>query len=911
MSGNHPPSSNRSPSGTTAAASKGTLTPMMAQYQLIKEKYPDILLFYRMGDFYEMFFHDAVVGSAALGIALTHRGKQAGQDIPMCGVPVHAMDSYLPRLIQKGHRVALCEQTDTPENFKKKGGKGPLPRDVVRVFTPGTLHEEGLLVPDKPNYLVAIGRANGKFAIAWADMSTASFSAEECDEDAFDTTLARLGMAELIYPADCEDRLNFQNADISAVSCPSSYFDSRRNEDRLKAFYGLKSLDGFGSFSPAILSAAGGLLSYLQATQLSQMPRLKPLSVSGAAHIVQIDAATRRSLEIVQTLSGEKKGSLLSAIDRTRTAAGARLLYTRLAAPLTDKAQIDKRLELAGWFCAQTQACHTVSEQLASLSDLERALSRLAAGRGGPRDLSALAEGLAQARQIYLGLEAVSPALDADNSAYQQIMALARVAANPSALADKIQPALSDQLPLLARDGQFIRAGYSEQLDHLRELRDESRRLMAGLQAQYAEQTAIASLKVKHNNVLGYHIDVRSAHADKLMSDPSFIHRQTTAQAVRFTTAELGELEQQLSSAADRALALEIELFDMLTADVTDAADEIASAAEALAQLDVAQSTAHLALTYGYTRPTLCDDTNLLIEGGRHPVVEQMLEADESFIANDCLFDDISNLWLLTGPNMAGKSTFLRQNAHIVILAQAGLYVPAASARIGIVDRVFSRVGASDDLARGQSTFMVEMVETAAILNQSTSHSLVILDEIGRGTATWDGLAIAWACLEYLHNHIGCRTLFATHYHELTHLEAQLDRLSCHAMAVREWQQNIVFLHQVISGSADKSYGVHVARLAGLPDIVTGRAARLVSQLEQQAQPVSGEGVENGSGFANQDMLPLFSAPEPLSGELSDASDIHMPERLNALLSELEPDALSPREALDWLYQLRDVYDNR
>ena len=870
------------------------LTPMMAQYIAVKEQYQEMLLFYRMGDFYEMFFHDAEVASQALGIALTHRGKIEDREIAMCGVPVHAMDGYLARLIQKGHKVAICEQSETPEIFKKRGGKGPLPRDVVRVVTPGTLQEDGLLNAHQHNFLVAVGRVSADLAIAWADMSTGDFYVQPCADGDVDTLLARLQAAELIYADDLTERLLAAQAAYHASPQPSALFDHKKAAERLCEFYGVATLQGFGQFTPPMLSAAGGLLAYLQRTQLNQMPRLAPLSSLSKQAFMDIDAATRKSLELTQTLSGERSGSLLQAIDFTRTAAGARLLHGRISAPLTDRQQIEQRLGLANWLLDQPGLCQTISDHFRQVPDLDRSLSRIASGRGGPRDLKNLAEGLLGARRI------ATACLSSEQIELSpEVARLCTLAEAPASLGDRILPALGEELPLLAREGGFIRSGYDSQLDNLRQMRDESRRLIAALQAKYAEQTGVSSLKIKHNNVLGYHIDVRANHGEKLLGDENFIHRQTTAQAVRFTTTELSELEKQLSTAADRAVALELELFAELTDAVHRQSGQIAEAAHALACLDVAHSTARLAERHHYTRPFLRDDTTFQIEAGRHPVVEQMLTTSSPFIANDCQLSEQANLWLLTGPNMAGKSTYLRQNAHIAILAQAGLYVPAERAEIGIIDKLFSRVGASDDLARGQSTFMVEMVETAAILNQSTDKSLVILDEIGRGTATWDGLAIAWACLEHLHNKNKCRTLFATHYHELTSLQVQLDRLRIYAMQVKEWKGEIIFLHQVAAGAADKSYGVHVAKLAGLPTAVIRRAAGLVRQLEAQSF-----GATNTA-----DMLPLFDRPVAEDSLVSDSSSVAVSAELDDMLTALEPDALSPREALSLLYELKAEHD--
>ena len=874
----------------TAKKETSKPTPMMVQYLAVKDIYRDVLLFYRMGDFYEMFFQDAETAAQALGITLTHRGTLNGDPVPMCGVPVHAMDGYLARLIQQGYKVAICEQTETPETFKARGGKGPLPRGVVRVITPGTLQEDGLLVSHQHNYLAALGRSAGEFAIAWADMSTGSFNVQACDEADIEALLSRLGVAEFLYPEEMRASLEMVAAPFNPAIRPAQDFDSRRSEAMLLSLYEVSTLDSLGAFSRAMLSAAGGLLTYLRQTQIESMPRLSRLSVLSQNAFMEIDAATRRSLELTQTLTESRSGSLLHAIDKTKTAAGARLLATRLSAPLTDRALIEGRLDLVSWFLRSQTTGSDIISALNGLPDIERSLSRLASARGGPRDLSAIARAVSLGSDISVRLSAqVSEAQGIDEHA-PDIMMLIEDTQCAADLADSLMPALADDMPLLARDGNFIRAGYDSSLDQIRQLRDESRRLIAGLQADYVAQTDISSLKIKHNNVLGYHIEVRSLHGDKLMSDNQFIHRQTTAQAVRFTTTELADMEKQMASASDRALAVELALFETLVKQVLARSPALEQTAAALAALDVATASAQLASSRYYCRPIMTDDTRFTIIGGRHPVVERALADSTPFIANDCRLEKGSHLWLLTGPNMAGKSTFLRQNAHIAIMAQAGLFVPADNAEIGIIDRLFSRVGASDDLARGRSTFMVEMVETATILNQSTSRSLVILDEIGRGTATWDGLSIAWACLEYLHNNIGCRALFATHYHELTSLTGQLSGLRCHAMQVKEWQGDIVFLHEVGEGAADKSYGVHVAKLAGLPHTVIKRAAHLVLEME------------TGALTAEQDdgLLPLFAPPKP-EASLADNG----PTELEKMVHDIDPDSLSPRDALALIYQLK------
>lgn len=898
------------------------VTPMIAQFLEVKENHADCLLFYRMGDFYEMFFKDAVDAAAALDITLTKRGKVEDIDVPMCGVPVHAAESYLSRLIRKGFRVAICEQTESPLEAKERGHKGPLRRDVIRIVTPGTLVEDEFLPPRENNFLIAMGEVKSadpkaRYALAWVDLSTGDFFTETIQPDRIEETLARLAAAELII-SDHPDfgsglTFNIHKADqtglVGTMSArPARLFDSREGERRLTVLYGVKTLDGIAELSRADLAAAGALITYLDQTQKGRNLRLKPIKKLINGDVLEIDPATRKSLEIAKTLSGKTEGSLLAAIDKTITAAGGRLLSSRISAPLTDIDTINQRLDLAQAMAANLQAREKIETALRNMPDLERSLARLTLGHGGPRDLAAIAAGLSSAATIARvishqhgeagqhGEASMSSLVAAD-----QMSALAATMLSPFDLADQIAERLDDELPLLARDGGFIRRGFHPGLDELKSLRDESRRLIAALQARYCEETGIASLKIKHNNVLGYHIDVRNTHADKLMGDDQFIHRQTTAQAVRFTTTELADLEREMSGAGDRATALEITLFDEIREITLSFSDQITQAAEAAAALDVAAATSLLAERWSYCRPELVEQPLLNITAGRHPVVEQMLDKDgeEPFITNECTLDEASRIWLLTGPNMAGKSTFLRQNALIVLMAQAGLYVPADQAVIGIVDRLFCRVGASDDLATGRSTFMVEMVETAAILNRSGARAFVILDEIGRGTSTFDGLSLAWAVVENLHEVNQCRTLFATHYHELNALEDTLDGLSTHAMQVREWQDEIVFLHKVAPGGADRSYGIHVARLAGVPQAVLTRAEEVLSRLSEEK-----------SGGNALDELPLFSADvqqHPVSSSTQSDQQAALDEFIDSLL----PDTMTPRDALDMIYKLKSLKEER
>ncbi len=883
-----------SPADAPSTPTEAVVTPMMTQYLAIKRDHPDSLLFYRMGDFYELFFDDAVAAAAALDITLTRRGKHAGEDIPMCGVPVHAHDAYLSRLIRKGFCVAVCEQTENPAQAKKRGTKSVVAREVVRVVTPGTITEDALLDSRRHNYLAALADAQDALGLAWLDMSTGAFNVQPIEAATLAAVLARIDPGELLVPDRLLRREDLREvfADWSAAvtPLPGSRFDSDSARRRLETLYRVKALDAFGGFERAEIAACGALLDYVELTQKGRLPRLAAPRRIAVGATLEIDMATRRNLEITETLTGGRDGSLLSVIDRTVTGAGGRLLAARISAPLTEPDEIASRLDMVGYFNDEQILRADLRAALRTAPDMERALSRLTLGRGGPRDLAAIRDALNCAHEL-------REMLETRTDAPKGLADSARDLGQHGALTDRLGRALAPELSLLARDGGFIAEGYAPELDEQRSLRDESRQLIAGLQREYAEATGISSLKVRHNNVLGYFIEVTSANSGKMPDDAEspFIHRQTLASAVRYTTVELGDLESRIGRAADRALALELAMFDDLVAEVVARVEETALAATALAALDVAAALAEIAAERGFVRPLVDDGHSFSVSGGRHPVVEAALVArnEADFVPNDCDLATDQRLWLITGPNMAGKSTFLRQNALIVVLAQTGSFVPAQSAHIGAVDRLFSRVGAADDLSRGRSTFMVEMVETAAILNQASERSLVILDEIGRGTATFDGLSIAWAALEHLHEVNRCRALFATHFHELTSLTARLDALQCHTMRVKEWQDEVVFLHEVDPGAADRSYGIHVARLAGLPGAVIARAEEVLATLEK--------GEQSGVLARLADDLPLFATtvapPPPGPSPLEDA------------LGAVNPDELSPREALDLVYRLKRLRD--
>jgi DNA mismatch repair protein MutS len=888
------------PPDETAPITATAATPMMAQYLEIKRAHADYLLFYRMGDFYEMFFEDAKHAAAALDIALTKRGQHKGEDIPMCGVPVHAAEGYLSRLIRKGFKVAICEQTEDPAEAKKRGGKAVVRRAVVRVVTPGTITEDELLDARAHNYLTALAEAAGEYGLAWLDVSTGDFTTQPVAPGSLGAVLARLAPGELLLP----ERLLQKPALFELLGewkralspLPSARFDSENARKRLEAVYGVRALDAFGEFSRAEISAAGTLIDYVELTQKGRLPRLAPPRRLAMGAVMEIDAATQRNLELTAALSGGRQGSLLAAIDRSVTGAGARLLAARLAAPLTVPAEIAARQDMVAFFVAEERLRETLRGTLRRCPDVERALSRVTLGRGGPRDLAAVRDALTLAGDLRGSLHAEGLTPPPKN-----LKAAIRGLGEHATLVERLTRALAPDLPMIARDGGFIASGYVAELDELRTLRDESRRLIANLQRKYAAETGIASLKVRHNNVLGYFIEVTPTHSDKMPNgaDSPFIHRQTLASAVRYSTVELGELERKIASAADKALAVEQRLFEDLVSEVVQRAEEIALAARALAELDVAAGLAEIAAEGRWCRPKIDESLAFVITAGRHPVVEAALAAAQGpgFIANASDLGPEQRLWLVTGPNMAGKSTFLRQNALIAILAQIGAYVPADSAHLGVVDRLFSRVGAADDLARGRSTFMVEMVEAAVILNQATPRSLVILDEIGRGTATFDGLSIAWACVEHLHEVNRCRALFATHFHELTSLAGKLKALACHSMRVKEWQGEVVFLHEVAPGAADRSYGIHVARLAGLPGAVIARAEQVLALLEQ--------GDQAGALTRLADDLPLFAAARPSAGPQAEPET----SAAEARLAEINPDELSPKAALELLYELKRLIE--
>lgn len=868
------------------AETLASATPAMRQYFEIKAAHADCIVFYRMGDFYELFFDDAVKASALLDIALTKRGKHAGAEIPMCGVPVHAADMYLQKLIASGERIAVCEQMETPEQAKKRGNKEVVRRQVVRIVTPGTITEEALLAPQQSQYLASLFVKGDSSALAWLELSTGEFLTSAASLAQLPALLARVQPRELLLSQQAYDQLSplpwFHEWRAVASVRSALPFDAKRGERAITQQYHVVNSEVLGAFVPAELAAMGALLEYVQLTQLDAVARLDTPKREAQDACLQMDAATRRNLELIATQAGQRSGSLLSVIDRTQTAAGGRLLCQWLTAPLRDGAVIGARQEAVSYLLDQPALLDGWGDKISAVPDMERALGRLMLGRGGPRDLAALALGLTRANLLHESARLLKLP-DALRAAIDVLM-------GHHQLADLLIAALDDAVPLLARDGHFIRAGYRADLDRWRSLRDESKRVMAVMEQQLKKDTDIGSLKIKHNNVLGYFIEITQIHEKKV--PPSFIHRQSLAGALRYTTPELNDTARAINDAADQSLKLELAIYEELLKAVRSRAEPIIAAARALATIDALMSFAILAQSGQWVRPEITGEACLSITAGRHPVVEAALRrSHQEFIPNDTAMGEQSRLWLITGPNMGGKSTFLRQQAIIVILAQMGSYVPAASARIGLVDKLFCRVGAADDLARGQSTFMVEMVETASILHQATAQSLVVLDEIGRGTATYDGVSIAWSVAEQLHNHTKCRAFFATHYHELTALASTLPALRNYHAAVTEFKNQLVFLHTIKQGFAEKSFGIHVAALAGMPKPVLARSKQLLALLE------SGHSLTEE---APPGQLPLFAVPPVVEPEPAQNA-------LAERLASIDVDDLTPRQALDLVAELKKL----
>jgi len=887
------------------AKQQSDATPSVKQYLDIKKEYEQYLLFYRMGDFYELFFEDAVVASKALDLVLTKRGTYMGEDIPMCGVPFHAYENYLSRLIHQGFKVAICEQMETPDEAKKRG-KALVSREVVRLVTSGTLTEDNMLNPRENNYLLSIFKKDNMLGFAWIDISTGQFCTKAVNSDFYSfaadiyNVLSKIEPSEIIVSDDLLTLSEiFRVLNIyqdRRTVLPKERFNTQNAALLIKKVFGIDSLDSFGAFEDVEISAAGIVLEYIENTQKGQMPRINPPVRQNSNNNLEIDVATRKNLELLVGADGSKKNSLLGTIDETITSSGARLFKQRLIYPSIDEKEINSRLNCVEFFVSLDDLRANFRALLKDVSDMERIVTRLSASRGGPKDMLALKISLSCVPKIKNMICGTAASNSLITGVAQDIKDILDKTGDFSELVDNLENAIIDNpltLPSNPKDGGFIKQGYSAVLDSYRDIGQNHAQTIKQIEAQYIKELNISNLKIKYNNMIGYYIEVPNKFVDTVVQNNKFIHRQTVLNAMRFTTVELSELEQQINVSQNKILETELQIYQDLTRQILSAATEISQTAMCIGELDIAAAGAHIALSKNYTRPIVDSSLEFEIKEGRHPVVEAALKKNNeaSFVSNDCHLNVNTNrLWLLTGPNMAGKSTFLRQNAIIAIMAQMGFYVPAATAHIGIIDKLFSRVGASDDLSQGRSTFMVEMVETAAILNQSTQKSFVILDEIGRGTATYDGLSIAWSVVEYLHEVNKCRALFATHYHELTVLSQKLKALSLHAMKIKEYQGSVVFMHEVVDGTADRSYGIHVAELAGLPKVVIKRAEQVLKTLEKNPNSQKVTSIEND--------LPLFA-------NLQQSLDKQEDEPLIKALKDLNPDNLTPREALDKLYELK------
>jgi DNA mismatch repair protein MutS len=862
-------------------------TPMMLQYLNIKAQYKEAILFYRMGDFYEMFFEDAVIAAEILNITLTKRGKHESQDIPMCGVPFHSSESYLHKLINSGLNVAICEQLETPEEAKKRGYKAVVRREVVRLVTPGTLIEENLLNAKESNYLISVCAHKEEYAISWIDISTAEFAVKKTNLHSLNADIARLKPKEILISdhllAQEDIRKQMLDWKRNLSTQDKSFFDLAKCTRNLLSFYNINNIESIGDLSLAQTISLGSIIAYLSITQKNNMPKLKLPELTDKILFMEIDNSSRESLEIFPSTQVNKKNCLLSSIDNTVTNMGARLLAKYLSSPLLDPQIINQRLLIVDFFYHNQKFLLDIRNYLLEITDLERLTCKLLLNKAGPRDLKLILNGLINIRKLTIFF------LDSNLELPQQVNNMLKEFTLFDHLINQLEAALLEEAPILARDGGFVNPEYHPKIFEFTNLTQNQQQEIDKLKQEYIKLSGIANLKISRNNILGYFIEISPQHVAKMTSD-QFIHRQTLASSVRYTTLELKHLEENIIIAKDSLINLELEIFNNLCQIIIDHSDKLLLAAQNIATIDVFTNFAFIAKKKNYTKPIIDNSLSFKIISGRHPVVEDALQNEnKQFNANNCDVSESQNIWLLTGPNMAGKSTFLRQNALIAIIAQIGSFVPAEFAHIGIIDRVFSRVGAADDLARGRSTFMVEMIETSVILNQATDRSFIILDEIGRGTSTYDGLSIAWSSLEYIHNKIKSRTLFATHYHELSKLEETLDNMFCYSMAIKEWQNNIIFLHSVQQGSADKSYGVHVAQLAGLPEVVINRATQLLTYFENK---------DRQSSKNNHDNEPI---------DITNNIATEQNNMLINLLEEVDINNLTPLEAMSILYKLKQL----
>ena len=854
-------------------------TPMIQQYLDIKFEHQEALLLYRMGDFYELFFDDAKVASKALGLALAKRGQHGDGELPMCGVPHHALTSYLHKLVDNGYIVAICDQLETTEEAKKRGYKAIVKRGVTRIITPGTITEEAILPEHSASYLASVTFEKDNAILSYLDVSTSEFKSIRVALSRLSSELSRIDPREIIISESSikDYREIFTSYNSKLVIQVDSYFATPKAKNIIERFYNIHSASALGTLSEAQISSIGAILEYVNITQKANLPELGFPKVENSSNYMEIDASTRRNLEIASTISGAYKGSLLSNINHTITKMGARLLYSYLSTPLKDIDQINERLGRVEYFHSNLEVTDNLREILKNISDIERILMRISMRRCVARDLMALRDSLVASREIDALL---SPSFQNDNNFLGCFAELAM-----TGIDKLITSSIKEDAPNNISSGGIINKFYNSRLEELYDILENSNEYIHRLKLEYQEKTKVDNLKITQNNVIGTFIEVTPKNAHK-MEDPEFIHKQTLASAVRFTSERLQKIELDKKGAYSEVIALEQEIFWNICASIMEQVQPLKDLAEDLAKLDVFSSLAKLAKNNNYARPEINESTDFEIENGRHVNVEQSLPSGE-FIPNDCNLNRDNRLWLITGPNMAGKSTFLRQNALIVILAQMGSFVPADAAKIGIVDKLFSRIGASDDIARGQSTFMVEMTETAAILANSTEKSFVILDEIGRGTSTYDGLSIAWGCLEHIHNDLRNRCLFATHYHELTVLSKTEPALKNYTVDISEESGGLTFLHKVIPGVADKSYGIHVAELAGLPRKVIKRANNVLSTLAKDSDKKKVDDIISNNYSLFDDVV---------KGQVSE---------LQKRLENIKPDELSPKEALEVLYSLK------
>lgn len=901
---------------STAEEVTPNVTPMMQQYLEVKKNHQDCLLFYRMGDFYELFFEDAVTAAAELELVLTRRGEHQGKEIPMCGVPHHAHENYLNKLIKKGYKVAICEQAETPEEAKKKRGyKAVVQRNVIRIVTPGTITEDNLLEGFSANYLIGLSKSANKYLLAACDISTGEFFINSHEKEKIISEIEKLNPKEILLSDQIFTDRNFDEVFSRykkiITTQSKSLFTGKRGEEKIRDFYNITAIEHL-KLNHDELGLCGALLDYVQSTQISSKPNINFPKKNEFNDFMDIDFSTQASLEIFRSSDGSTKNSLFGNINKTRTSSGARFLQKALTKPLINSLEIDARLDSVEFFFKNNELTDQVRKELKNIPDIERIISRIHLNRSTPRDL----EGLKYGIKSSLNLNFIFSNIDAKilpNNIRKHLN-----------ISDKIQEilflldeAITNGAPALLSEGGYIKEGYNPKLDDYRKTKDNSVNILNALVEKYRSETGINTLKIKHNNILGFFLEVTPTNADKAPN--YFIHRQTLAGNVRYTTQELREVENKIVNSQSYALALELEIFREICEKIKNSSNEILLLAKFIAEIDFYSSLAVVADENNLTRPTIDNSTIFELHDARHLIVENNLKNKNSFTANNINLNDENKVWLITGPNMSGKSTFLRQNAIIGILAQIGSFVPARSAKIGIIDKLFSRVGASDNLAKGQSTFMVEMSETATILNNATERSLVILDEIGRGTSTYDGISIAWAVLEYIHNKINCRTLFATHYHELTSLNKKLPKISLHTTEIKEWNDEIIFSHKIIEGAAGKSYGINVAKLAGVPNKVTARAEQILKILEEKNQ-------DNPLKIFNDD-LPLFATSNSNTSkniyneEFSDNKNLEevnsrqylsSPQnsnKNNKIISELtylNLEEISPKQALDILYSLKN-----